>query len=564
MLPTLGLKAYDELLRMLVHGQLQPGMQLVNRKLADEIGMSMTPVREAVTRLASEGFVDHVPGAGAFVRRMSRHELAQLYDVRLALEPLAAAEAAENASAAEISELRAIADDSFKLVRAIAASPNRHATPEQMKRWLDDEQKFHGVMFEAARNRWLSKFSADMKLLAFGFSPQRRMPQFLTAEAAVRTWRGHRRLIRALATRDANLAASTTAAHVAQGKQEVLAFLDAHRGDLQTVTTTTAPSRKRPSKRSARRPRASRGFTLVELLVTIAILAMLVAILLPAVQGAREAARRIHCSNNQKQIGLGIQAYQSSMGVFPPGSNTANQLSWRVFILPQLEQQALYDSFDFGPGPFNGGPNREGPNKSVMALNKIDAYHCPSAPRLFASDGSSTLINPTRQTYNAHYYGVAGPKGINPVTGQAYPHVSYGVYGGYAVGGILYRDSTTDPAGVRDGLSNTLMVGEIAIPNVSSWTASWHGGGDGGNWIRGGCCENTNPSGTAGTKNVDVGINAPPLLINDAPFSSQHAGAGAIFLRGDGSVSFVSDAIPIDIYKSLCSRQGGETNAAFD
>jgi prepilin-type N-terminal cleavage/methylation domain-containing protein len=563
MIPTLGLKAYDELRRMLVLGRLQPGMQLVNRKLADEIGMSMTPVREAVTRLASEGFVDHVPGAGSFVRRMSRQELAQLYDVRQALEPLAAAEAAENAAPAEIEELRIIAADSFRIVRAIAATPGRHATPEQMTRWLDDEQRFHEVMFQAARNRWLTKIAADLKLLAFGFSPQRRMPEFLSVTAAVKTWRGHRRLIRALATRDPQLAAATTAAHVAQGKQEVLAFLASHRDgrpDAEVATSRRLPIAKKP----AGRPRAPRGFTLVELLVTIAILALLIALLLPAVQGAREAARRIHCSNNQKQVGVAMQAYQSSMRVFPPGSNTANQLSWRVLILPQLEQQALYDRFDFGPGQFNGGTNREGPNKSVLALTKVDTYHCPSASRQFASDGSSTLSNPTRQTFNAHYYGVAGPKGTNPVTGQAYPHVSYGIYGGYAQGGILYRDSTTDPADVRDGLSNTFMVGEIAVPNVSSWTTLWHGGGDGGNWIRGGCCEPTNPSGTAGTKNVDVGINAPPLLINDCPFSSRHAGAGAVFLRGDGSVAFVSDAIPIDVYKALCSRRGGEPNVAYE
>lgn len=563
MVPTLGLKAYDELRRMLVHGRLQPGMQLVNRKLADEIGMSMTPVREAVTRLASEGFVDHIPGAGAFVRRMSRHELAQLYDVRGALEPLAAAEAAARATAAEIAVLRAIAAESFAVVRAIAESRERHATPEQMTRWLDDEQRFHEVVFRAAGNRWLSKIAGDMKLLAFGFSPQRRMPEVLTVTSAVRTWRGHRRLIRALATRDAALAAATTAAHIAQGKHEVMAHLA---GQAAPAEPQPAPAarRDRPSNRPPARSRPSRGFTLVELIVVIAIISLLMMLLLPAVQAAREAARRTQCGNNQKQIGLALLAYQSSMRVFPPGSNTANQLSWRVFVLPQLEQQALFDMFDFGPGQFNGGPNREGPRKSIVALNRVELYHCPSASRIISSDPSSTLTNPSRETYNAHYYGVAGPKGTNPASGQPYPHVASGVYGGFAEGGILFRDSATDPASVRDGLSNTLMVGEIAVANVSSWTSVWHGGGDGGNWIRGGCCEPTNPSGTAGTKNVDVGINAPPLLINDCPFSSRHAGSGAVFVRGDGSVSFVSDHVPIDVYKALCSRKGGDRNALVE
>lgn len=221
MVPTLGLQAYDELRRMLVTGRLTPGMQLVNRKLADEIGMSMTPVREAVTRLASEGFVEHVPGAGAFVRRISRQELSQLYDVREALEPVAAAAAAAHATGAETAELRALAAASFAIIRRIAARPAGHADAELMAEWLDADRRFHEIVFDAARNRWLTKVAADIKLLAYGFSPQRRMPAFLTVGKAVRTWRGHRRLLRALETRDSDLAAATIRAHIREGKDEV-------------------------------------------------------------------------------------------------------------------------------------------------------------------------------------------------------------------------------------------------------------------------------------------------------------------------------------------------------
>lgn len=228
MMPTLGLQAYEELRRMLVTGRLEPGMQLVNRKLAEEIGMSMTPVREAVTRLASEGLVDHVPGAGAFVRRVTRQELAQLYDVRESLEPVATAQAAEHATAAEITELRAIAAGSFEMIRRIAARPERHADGPLMADWIDADQRFHEIIFEAARNRWLSKVASDIKLLAFGFSPQRRMPEFLTVAAAVQTWRGHRRLIRAIETRQPALAAATVLDHIRAGKQEVFAHLAAH------------------------------------------------------------------------------------------------------------------------------------------------------------------------------------------------------------------------------------------------------------------------------------------------------------------------------------------------
>jgi DNA-binding GntR family transcriptional regulator len=227
-LPTLGLQAYDALRGMLASGRLEPGMQLVNRKLADEIGMSMTPVREAVTRLASEGLVEHVPGAGAFVRRITRQELAQLYDVREALEPVAATQAAAHATAAEIAELRAIAARSFRLIREIAARPERHADTPLMAAWIDADRGFHEILFAAARNRWLSKIATDMKLLAYGFTPQRRIPEFLTVAAAVQTWRGHRRLVRALATRNAELAAATALDHIRSGKEEVFAHLATH------------------------------------------------------------------------------------------------------------------------------------------------------------------------------------------------------------------------------------------------------------------------------------------------------------------------------------------------
>jgi len=252
MIPTLGLKAYEELRSMLAEGRLEPGTQLVNRKLADEIGMSMTPVREAVTRLASEGLVEHVPGAGAFVRRISRQELAELYDVRLALEPVAAACAAEHATAAEITEMREVIAESFRIVRGIAASRARHADARRMAAWLERDRRFHEIVFRASRNRWLSKIATDMKLLAFGFSPQRRLPQLLTVSAAVATWRSHRRLLRALARRNAAAAERIVREHILMGKQEVFARLTAD-GDLRPAGQVAAPGRPR-----SRRPHAQR------------------------------------------------------------------------------------------------------------------------------------------------------------------------------------------------------------------------------------------------------------------------------------------------------------------
>jgi DNA-binding GntR family transcriptional regulator len=259
--PTLGLQAYDELRRMLATGRLEPGMQLVNRKLADQIGMSMTPIREAVTRLASEGLVEHVPGAGAFVRRITRPELAQLYDLREALEPLAAAQAAAHATAGEIGELRAIAARSFRLIRQIAGRPEPHADAAIMAAWIDADQRFHEVLFEAARNCWLSKIAADLKILAYGFTPQRRIPAFLTVDVAVQTWRGHRRLVRALATRNAQLAAATALAHIRQGKEEVFAHLAAQgfAGDLDRPRPIQRRGRPKGSKSRVSSDRGGAG-----------------------------------------------------------------------------------------------------------------------------------------------------------------------------------------------------------------------------------------------------------------------------------------------------------------
>jgi len=214
--------------------------------------------------------------------------------------------------------------------------------------------------------------------------------------------------------------------------------------------------------------------------------------------------------------------------VFPPGAIVSNNLSWNVMILPFIEQQALYDLFDFNEGPFNGGPNQEGPNKSGHALNRIDAFLCPSATRVLATHPSSTLHNPTRKTYNTHYFGVGGPKGNDP-QGNPYPVQPAPNHGGFALGGVLYKNSKVRIADVLDGTSNTLVIGEIAWPKGGTYGAS-DGGGDGANWVRGIAFGTTESSvdGISSCKNVVDGINVLPILFNDIPFSSKHPG-GAQF-----------------------------------
>jgi type II secretory pathway pseudopilin PulG len=288
------------------------------------------------------------------------------------------------------------------------------------------------------------------------------------------------------------------------------------------------------------------------LLVVIAIIAILIGLLLPAVQKVREAART-KCQNNLKQIGLALHNYHDANGKFPVGANVDSGLCWRVHVLPYIEQDNLYRQFNLAPGAWNGPPNKEGPNKLVHALNRIPIYNCPSIPDILAANGSSTLGD-GRKTYTSDYHGVAGPKGVNPAGGNYQVQTTPSGQGGFALQGLLGRDSKFTFGKFTDGTSNTFAVGEVSVRWNGAILAS-----DGADWVRGVGFGN----GMAACRNVQNAIGTPYNgVYNDISFSSQHAGNGAQFVMGDGSVRFVPQSVDLVVLKSTASADGGETKVA--
>jgi prepilin-type N-terminal cleavage/methylation domain-containing protein/prepilin-type processing-associated H-X9-DG protein len=322
----------------------------------------------------------------------------------------------------------------------------------------------------------------------------------------------------------------------------------------------------------------ARGFTLIELLVVMAIIAVLIGLLLPAVQKVREAAARAKCENNLKQLGLALHNYAGAYGYFPT-SNRASptatvRFAWTTQVLPYFEQDNLARNYDFSV-------NWDDPKNLPVTSQTINILVCPSNPNAGQKDGDQQLAPNWVPVVATTDYGPI--TAITPQLAALYP--TQLPQTASAQLGFLARNTKPTFGDVADGTSNTILIAEsVARPTVYRLgvpVGDPKGNPptrvDGGGWARAASdfdLKGSSPDGTTFpgpcplncTNGKDVGNTYPDPVFGSngtGETYSFHTG-GANILFGDGSVRFVRASINIVTFAAMVTRAGGETVSLVD
>lgn len=335
--------------------------------------------------------------------------------------------------------------------------------------------------------------------------------------------------------------------------------------------------RARPAGTPLRLVNRPRAFTLVELLVVIAIIGILIALLLPAVQAAREAARRSQCTNNLKQLGIAMHNYHDTFKTFPAGSFNlretpwpSNGTNWRALILPYIEQSSVHDQLSFtATSSFMAGNTNPLQGNRVLKNLLINTYRCPSCPNdPFENFANS---NNTEGALVINYVGNQGAArpvpGIDPNMGT----VDCG-HGWSCNNGVLAANEAFQMAAILDGTSNTMLLGEqsgMVQPNAttvkrtisSNYYGGWYGTRHPRRINDPAGCTDLWQTGTSclryaiNTKIASTGADLP--YRNNTILNSQHPGGINVCLC-DGSVRFISETVDFVNLKRIACRMDGQ------
>ncbi|MBA4188332.1 MAG: prepilin-type cleavage/methylation domain-containing protein [Planctomycetaceae bacterium] len=323
-------------------------------------------------------------------------------------------------------------------------------------------------------------------------------------------------------------------------------------------------------------PRGNRAFTLIELLVVIAIIAILIGLLLPAVQKVREASARTKCQNNMKQLMIGMHAFHDAFAKLPPSVARATTADtgppyaaayWSYFLLPYIEQGPLFNTI---PQAFP--PTWSGATLAALQAN-VPAYRCASTTDLETYDVTEdgTAITGRRAvSYGVVVSGAVGnpttPTGAYNGATENHNHMDDGSSGGTGMFGTklvhgrfestFNQGSETRLTDITDGTSNTVGIGERYRRFATTFNPGYGGGGY---WAIGGPSARNAHSQVSGSLGIPInGGSGDSVLFTG--FSSRHTG-GANFAMMDGGVRFFRDSLPDLNRRALATRAGGEVVA---